>query len=92
MKKNLMYLAVAAIALTSCGGGFKQGPGGMLYNIHEDKSGPTIKEGDFISVNLIAKTEVRFGVNQFIYYRQANPYLNCQNRNLKVMLLLLYKC
>lgn len=57
MKKNLMYLAVAAIALTSCGGGFKQGPGGMLYNIHEDKSGPTIKEGDFISVNLIAKTE-----------------------------------
>jgi FKBP-type peptidyl-prolyl cis-trans isomerase FkpA len=57
MKKNLMYLAVAAIALTSCGGGFKQGPGGMLYNIHEDKSGANIKEGDFISVNIIAKTE-----------------------------------
>jgi FKBP-type peptidyl-prolyl cis-trans isomerase len=57
MKKNLMYLAIAAIALSSCGGGFKQGPGGMLYNIHVDKSGPTIKEGDFISVNIIAKTE-----------------------------------
>jgi len=57
MKKNLMFLAVAAIALSSCGGGFKQGPGGMLYNIHEDKSGTNIKEGDFISVNLIVKTE-----------------------------------
>ncbi len=57
MKHKLMLLAVAAIALASCGGGFKQGPGGMLYNIHEDKSGPNIKEGDFISVNLIAKTE-----------------------------------
>ena len=57
MKKNLMLLAVAAIALSSCGGGFKQGQGGMLYNIHEDKSTPAVKEGDFISVNLIAKTE-----------------------------------
>jgi FKBP-type peptidyl-prolyl cis-trans isomerase len=57
MKKNLMFLAIAAIALSSCGGGFKQGPGGMLYNIHEDKAGTNIKEGDFISVNLIVKTE-----------------------------------
>jgi FKBP-type peptidyl-prolyl cis-trans isomerase len=57
MKKNLMLLAVAAIALTSCGGGFKQGQGGMLYSIHEDKAGPTIKEGDFVAINLIAKTE-----------------------------------
>jgi len=57
MKKNLMFLAFAAIALASCSGGFKQGKGGMLYNIHEDKSGTNIKEGDFISVNLIAKTD-----------------------------------
>lgn len=57
MKKNLMFLAIAAIALSSCSGGFKQGPGGMLYNIHEDKAGTNIKEGDFISVNLIVKTE-----------------------------------
>lgn len=57
MKKNLIYLAVVAVALSSCGGGFKQGPGGLLYNIHEDKSGPTIKEGDFVSINMIAKTE-----------------------------------
>lgn len=57
MKKNLFLLAVAAVALSSCGGGFKQGKGGMLYNIHEDKSGVNIQTGDFISVNLIAKTE-----------------------------------
>jgi FKBP-type peptidyl-prolyl cis-trans isomerase FkpA len=57
MKQKLMLLAVAAIALTSCGGGFKQGQGGMLYNIHEDKSGPNVKEGDFVSVNMIAKTD-----------------------------------
>jgi len=57
MKKNLILLAIAAIGLSSCGGGMKQGPGGMLYNIHEDKSGPTLKEGDFAAVNVIAKTE-----------------------------------
>ena len=57
MKKNFMFLAIAAVALSSCGGGFKQGPGGMLYNIHEDKSGPTVQTGDFISLNMIVKTE-----------------------------------
>src|SRR6185312_7558216 len=57
MKKRLMYLAVAAIALTSCNGGFKKGEAGLLYNIHVDKDGPSIKDGDFISVNLVAKTD-----------------------------------
>lgn len=52
-----MFLALAAIGLASCTGGFKKGPGGLLYNIHVDKSGPKIKEGDFISVQLIAKTD-----------------------------------
>ena len=37
--------------------GFKKGPNGMLYNIVTDKSGPTIKEGDFIAVNLTAKND-----------------------------------
>ncbi|GAB3924034.1 FKBP-type peptidyl-prolyl cis-trans isomerase [Mucilaginibacter myungsuensis] len=57
MKRNLILLAIAAIGLSSCGGGFKQGPGGMLYNIHEDKSGPVAKDGDFVAINLIATTE-----------------------------------
>jgi len=52
-----MFLSVAAIALASCNGGFKKGDAGLLYNIHVDKDGPSIKEGDFISVNLVAKTD-----------------------------------
>jgi len=57
MKKNLMFLALAAIGLASCNGGFKKGNGGMLYDIHVDKGATRIKEGDFISLQLIAKTD-----------------------------------
>ncbi|MBV8389344.1 MAG: FKBP-type peptidyl-prolyl cis-trans isomerase [Mucilaginibacter sp.] len=57
MKKNLMFLALAAIGLASCNGGFKKGNGGMLYDIHVDKGAARIKEGDFISLQLIAKTD-----------------------------------
>ncbi|MFD0794804.1 FKBP-type peptidyl-prolyl cis-trans isomerase [Mucilaginibacter litoreus] len=57
MRKNLMIIAVAALGLASCKGGFKQGEGGLLYNIRTDKSTPNIKIGDFISLNLILKTE-----------------------------------
>lgn len=52
-----MFLAAAAIALASCNGGFKKGDAGLLYNIHLDKDGPSIKDGDFISVNIVAKTD-----------------------------------
>ncbi|GGH17875.1 FKBP-type peptidyl-prolyl cis-trans isomerase [Mucilaginibacter phyllosphaerae] len=57
MRKNLMIIAVAALGLASCKGGFKQGEGGLLYNIRTDKAGATIKPGDFVSLNLILKTE-----------------------------------
>jgi FKBP-type peptidyl-prolyl cis-trans isomerase FkpA len=57
MKKNLMFLALAAIGLASCNGGYKKGDNGMLYNIYTDKSGPKIKEGDFLLANLIIKTD-----------------------------------
>jgi FKBP-type peptidyl-prolyl cis-trans isomerase FkpA len=57
MKKNLMFLAFAALGLASCNGGFKKGNGGLLYDIHVDKGGAKIKEGDFVSLNLIAKTD-----------------------------------
>jgi FKBP-type peptidyl-prolyl cis-trans isomerase FkpA len=57
MKKNLMFLALAAIGLASCNGGFKKGDNGMLYNINVDKSGPNIKYGDFLTVNLVAKDD-----------------------------------
>ncbi len=52
-----MFLALAAIGLASCSGGFKKGDGGMLYKIIEDKDGPNIKEGDFAAINFIVKTD-----------------------------------
>jgi FKBP-type peptidyl-prolyl cis-trans isomerase FkpA len=57
MKKKLMFLAVAAIGLAGCNGGFKKGDGGTLYNIVSHKGGDLIKEGDFVSLNGIIKTE-----------------------------------
>ncbi len=57
MKKNLMFLALAAIGLASCNGGYKKGNNGMLYNIYTEKSGPRIKEGDFVLANLIIKND-----------------------------------
>jgi len=57
MKKNLIFLALAAMGLASCNGGFKKGAHGLLYNINVDKSGPNIKDGDFLTFNLVAKTD-----------------------------------
>lgn len=57
MKKNLMFLALAATALASCNGGFKKGEGGLLYNIHTDKSTPVMQVGDFASINVVAKND-----------------------------------
>jgi FKBP-type peptidyl-prolyl cis-trans isomerase FkpA len=57
MRKNVMLIALATVGLASCKGGFKQAEGGLLYDIHTDKSGPTIKTGDFMSLNLVLKTE-----------------------------------
>lgn len=56
MKRNLIVLGFAVLAFTSCKQ-FKKGEGDMQYIIHEDKDGPTIKEGDFIALHAIQKTE-----------------------------------
>lgn len=56
MKRNLFVLGLAALAFTSCKQ-FKQGEGDLHYIIHEDKDGPTIKEGDFIAFRVTQKTE-----------------------------------
>jgi len=52
-----MFLGLAAIGLASCNGGFKQGPGGLLYNIHSEKSTTKIKEGDFVSAFVVVKND-----------------------------------
>ena len=57
MKKNLMFLAFAALGLASCNGGFKKGNGGLLYDVLVDKGGAKVNEGDFVSLDLIAKTD-----------------------------------
>jgi FKBP-type peptidyl-prolyl cis-trans isomerase FkpA len=57
MKKRLMFLALAAIGLAGCNGGFQKGDGGLLYRIVDDKSGPSIKAGDFVTLNFIEKND-----------------------------------
>ena len=56
MKKIVIILGVAVMGLASCTQ-FKKGEGDMMYKIHEDKTGETIKEGDFVAFNAIEKTE-----------------------------------
>lgn len=56
-KKNLVFLTVSALAFAGCNGGFKKGDNGMLYKIYTDKPGTNIKTGDFIVVNVVAKTD-----------------------------------
>lgn len=45
------------MAFAGCNGGFKKGDNGLLYKIYTDAPGATIKVGDFVSVNVVAKTE-----------------------------------
>lgn len=71
MKKNLMFIAIATIGLASCKGGFKQADGGLLYDISNDKSGTTIKAGDFMSLNLVLKTEGDSVINST--YEMGHP-------------------
>jgi FKBP-type peptidyl-prolyl cis-trans isomerase FkpA len=57
MKKGLLIMTVAALGFAACNGGLKKGPAGLLYSIHTDEKGDSIKEGDFISLNIVAKTD-----------------------------------
>jgi FKBP-type peptidyl-prolyl cis-trans isomerase FkpA len=57
MKRNFLLLGLAALGFVSCDSGFKKGEGGLMYKIHSDKDGPTIKEGDFISARVVTKRE-----------------------------------
>jgi len=57
MKKQLVFLALAAIGLASCNGGYNKLGAGIIYKIVDDKSGPSIKENDFVLFNLTIKTD-----------------------------------
>lgn len=56
MKKLVIVLGLAVTGLAGCKN-FEKGEGDMLYKIHTDKSGETIKEGDFVALKAIEKTE-----------------------------------
>lgn len=57
MKKGLIVLALAAVGLASCTGSYNKLGTGMQYKIADDKSGPSIKEGDFIAFNFTIKSD-----------------------------------
>ena len=73
MKRKLMFLALAAIGLASCNGGYKKAPGGLLYDIVSDKSGPSIQPGDFICMNIILKNDADSVL--FSSYEQGSPFM-----------------
>lgn len=76
MKKTLIILGLAAFTLTSCNR-FKTGESGLMYNIHTDKDGETIKEGDFIVIKGMQTTEKDSVV--FSTYDTDRPtFLVCQ--------------
>ncbi len=76
MKKTLIILGLAAFTLTSCSR-FKTGESGLMYNIHTDKDGETIKEGDFIVIRGMQTTEKDSVV--FSTYDTDRPtFLVCQ--------------
>ncbi len=73
-----MLLALAAMGLASCNVGFKKGDAGMLYSIIIDKSGPRIAPGDFISLNVILKTDADSVVGST--YENGRPFMNLMQK------------
>jgi len=55
----LTLLPLLSVAQTAALGpdGFKQGPRGLLYRIYNPHAGPRIKDRDFVSMNVVARTE-----------------------------------
>src|SRR6185312_1197258 len=56
IRTTLSFLGILTLGLAACSD-FKTGDGGMQYQIHNDKSGQTIKEGELAEVTLVEKTE-----------------------------------
>ena len=56
MKRIAIVLGLAVIGFTGCKQ-YEKGEGDMMYKIHDDKTGETIKDGDFVAFNATEKTE-----------------------------------
>jgi FKBP-type peptidyl-prolyl cis-trans isomerase len=57
MKYSLRCLVLAVVALSSCNRDYKKASNGMLYIKYTDNEGPKIKAGDFVAVNIVARTD-----------------------------------
>jgi FKBP-type peptidyl-prolyl cis-trans isomerase len=56
MKRKIISFGMVVLVFTACTH-FKKGEGDMPYEIIEDKSGETIKEGEVVELSVIATTE-----------------------------------
>ncbi len=58
MRKFITLLVIAVTALTSCKHEYEKAAGGTIYIKYTNNDGPKIKDGDFVAVNIIAKTDL----------------------------------
>jgi FKBP-type peptidyl-prolyl cis-trans isomerase FkpA len=56
MKKGIVILFAATLGLAACNN-YKEGKGGLMYQIHHDGGKAKIKEGDIVKLNFIQKNE-----------------------------------
>ncbi|WP_256001884.1 MULTISPECIES: FKBP-type peptidyl-prolyl cis-trans isomerase [Pedobacter] len=56
MKKGIAILFAATLGLAACNN-YKEGKGGLMYQIHHDGGKAKIKEGDVVKLNFIQKNE-----------------------------------
>jgi FKBP-type peptidyl-prolyl cis-trans isomerase FkpA len=72
MKRKLIILGIMTLVFAACEQ-YKSGDGGMLYKIHTDKPGPTIKKGDFVAFKFIQKTDGDSIMYNSYDFEQATP-------------------
>lgn len=56
-RKLIVAAGIALVMLQSCGDGFKTSEDGLKYKIHTDNGGEKIKLGDYVTLNMIYKTD-----------------------------------
>lgn len=79
MNKIIYPLIVLIILLAGCTG-FKQGPADMRYLIHSDQPGTPIRNGDFLSVHFIHRTQQgaflasSYETGHPVFFEQQKPF------------------
>jgi FKBP-type peptidyl-prolyl cis-trans isomerase len=79
MHKYVLISAAIFYLLARCNG-FKQGPADMRFYIHHDQPGETIKNGDFLSVHFIHRTQdgaflaSSYETGHPVFFEQQKPF------------------